>query len=433
MMTKIMNRCMLGMIRVNIGGTCHCPIILNTRATFSTIPTSRNNNNNNNNNTTNHTQQKEQKQQKEESIISPKIWTHLDSISNKYNNLQQQLQDCISNGEHHKTADLSKELRSLDEIFSLTASVKEKHQEVAGLQAMLQECKDKELIAAIKKESQSIANQLPALETELLKALLPKDASDQGNAILEIRAGTGGSEAQLFTKEIFDMYHEYANRQKWRFQVMSAQGTDCGGLREAIAEVSGRGVFGLLKFESGVHRVQRVPETETMGRVHTSTITVAVLPEAKESNIKINPKDLRIDVYRSSGAGGQSVNTTDSAVRITHIPTGTVVTMQDERSQIQNKQRAMQVLLSRLKDKENTALHEERSLARASQVGSGDRTEKIRTYNFAQNRVTDHRVGVTSHSLDKILSGEEIGDFIDEVVVHFEAKALEELTKGGVE
>ena len=259
------------------------------------------------------------------------------------------------------------------------------------------------------------------------RMLLPKDAADEKNAILEIRAGTGGDEAALFAADLFRMYQRYAAEHKWKFEVMELSDTGIGGYREAIATVTGRNVFARLKFESGVHRVQRVPATENAGRIHTSAATVAVLPEAEDVDIKIDEKDLRIDVFRSSGPGGQSVNTTDSAVRITHIPTGVVVSQQDEKSQHKNRAKAMKILRARLYDAERKRLDDLRSADRKGQVGSGDRSERIRTYNFPQSRVTDHRINLTLYSLDQVLEGRGLDELIDALIADDEASRLAEL------
>jgi peptide chain release factor 1 len=258
--------------------------------------------------------------------------------------------------------------------------------------------------------------ELAKLEAELRKLLAPRDPRDDRSAVLEVRAGTGGDEAALFAGDLFRMYTRYAEARGWRLEVLSLSQTDGGGIKEVAASVSGKGAFGQLRYESGVHRVQRVPVTEAQGRIHTSTATVAVLPEAEEADVQINEKDLRIDVYRSSGPGGQSVNTTDSAVRVTHLPTGLIVTCQDEKSQHKNKARALKILRARLYDLEQQRLAQERAAERRGQIGSGDRSERIRTYNFPQNRVTDHRIGLTLHKLDRILAGD-----LDELI---EALAL---------
>ena len=262
------------------------------------------------------------------------------------------------------------------------------------------------------------------IERTLQLLLLPKDAADERNAILEVRAGAGGEEAALFAADLFRLYQRHAERCGWRFEVMHTAETDLGGYKEAIASIAGRGVFARLKFESGVHRVQRVPETEAGGRIHTSAATVAVLPEAEEVDVHIDEKDLRIDVFRSSGPGGQSVNTTDSAVRITHLPTGLVVQQQDEKSQHKNRAKALKVLRARLYDRERTMRQAERDAARRDQVGSGDRSQRVRTYNFPQNRVTDHRIKITLHKLDQILAGEALDEIIDPLIANDQAQRL---------
>ena len=271
---------------------------------------------------------------------------------------------------------------------------------------------------------QALRERLPDLEQQVKLALLPKDADDQRNAILEVRAGTGGDEAALFAAELFRMYQRYAALRGWRFEILDLSETGLGGSKEATALISGRDVFARLKFESGVHRVQRVPETEAAGRIHTSAATVAVLPEAEDVDIRIDERDLRIDVFRASGPGGQSVNTTDSAVRITHIPTGLVVIQQDEKSQHKNKAKALKVLRSRLYDMERRARDSARAADRKSQVGSGDRSERIRTYNFPQGRVTDHRINLTLYKIDKVMSGEALDEIIDAILAEDQAARL---------
>jgi peptide chain release factor 1 len=273
-------------------------------------------------------------------------------------------------------------------------------------------------------EVQTLRERLPDLEMRVKLSLVPKDADDERNAILEVRAGTGGDEAALFAAELFRMYHRYADLRGWKFELLDLSETGIGGFKEATASIAGRGVFARLKFESGVHRVQRVPETEASGRIHTSAATVAVLPEAEEVDITIEDKDLRIDVYRSSGPGGQSVNTTDSAVRITHLPTGLVVIQQDEKSQHKNKARALKVLRARLYEAQRQALAATRAADRKSQVGSGDRSERVRTYNFPQGRVTDHRINLTLYKIDKVLAGEALDEIIDSLTAADTAERL---------
>src|SRR5215210_7120203 len=268
-------------------------------------------------------------------------------------------------------------------------------------------------------EIEALQSLVEQSEADLKLLLIPSDPKDEKNVILEIRAGTGGDEATLFAAEMLRMYGRYAERQGWRMEILDTSESGVGGLKEAIAEISGNKVYSKLKHESGVHRVQRVPQTETSGRIHTSAVTVAVLPEAEEVDVKINPNDLRIDTFCSSGPGGQSVNTTYSAVRITHLPTNTVVSMQDEKSQIKNREKAMRVLRARLQEMEEQKQHEAQASERRSQVGSGDRSEKIRTYNFKENRVSDHRIGLTIHQLNLVMEG-YLDEFINALVTHYQ-------------
>ena len=283
---------------------------------------------------------------------------------------------------------------------------------------------DGEMKALAEEELHSLKQKLPELEQQVKVALLPKDEADERNAILEVRAGTGGEEAALFAAALFRMYTRYAEGHGWRVEILSISETGLGGYKEASMEITGRNVFARLKFESGVHRVQRVPETEASGRIHTSAATVAVLPEAEEVDIHIDEKELRIDVFRASGPGGQSVNTTDSAVRITHLPTGLVVQQQDEKSQHKNKAKALKVLRARLYEMERARRDAERAATRKSQVGSGDRSERIRTYNFPQGRVTDHRINLTLYKIDKIISGEALDEIIDALTAEDQAARL---------
>ncbi len=276
-------------------------------------------------------------------------------------------------------------------------------------------------------ESRELRTRIPEIEQALQIMLLPKDAADDKNAILEVRAGTGGDEASLFAAELFRMYQRYADSRRWKFEVMSISDNELGGYKEASALVSGRGVFARMKFESGVHRVQRVPATESSGRVHTSAATVAVLPEAEEVDVRIGDKDLRIDIFRASGPGGQSVNTTDSAVRITHLPTGIVVSQQDEKSQHKNRAKAMTILRARIYDHERALLDAARAADRRGQIGTGDRSERIRTYNFPQGRVTDHRINLTLYKIDKIVNGEALDEIIDPLIADDQAARLAHL------
>ena len=322
---------------------------------------------------------------------------------------------------------LSKDYAELTPVVAAAGEVRRLRDEAAALDAMLADPEMRELAEA---EAATIAETLPAAECALALALLPKDAADDKPAMLEIRAGTGGDEAALFAGDLFRMYQRFADTAGWRVETISASAGEMGGFKEVIAAVTGAHVYAKLKFESGVHRVQRVPATETQGRIHTSAATVAVLPEAEEVDVQIADKDLRIDVYRSSGPGGQSVNTTDSAVRITHIPSGLVVIQQDEKSQHKNKAKALRVLRSRLYDAERAKLHDARADARRSMVGSGDRSERIRTYNFPQGRVTDHRINLTLHRLPEIVAG-DLGELVGALVAADEAERLAALDSAG--
>ena len=321
-------------------------------------------------------------------------------------------------------AKLSKEYSELTPIVDGIDALRRARDELSSLADIARSGEDAELKSLAEEELQSLRERLPALEQRVKLSLLPKDADDERNAILEVRAGTGGEEAALFAAELFRMYQRYATLRGWRFEILDLSETGLGGFKEASALISGRDVFARLKFESGVHRVQRVPETEASGRIHTSAATVAVLPEAEEVDVRIDEKELRIDVFRASGPGGQSVNTTDSAVRITHLPTGLVVIQQDEKSQHKNKAKALKVLRSRLYDMERQALDSARAADRKSQVGSGDRSERIRTYNFPQGRVTDHRVNLTLYKIDKVMSGEALDEIIDTILAEDQAARL---------
>jgi peptide chain release factor 1 len=321
-------------------------------------------------------------------------------------------------------AKLSKEFSELSPIVEEIDALDLARQELASLAEMAGSAEDPELKALAEDELQILRARIPELEDKVKLCLLPKDADDERNAILEVRAGTGGEEAALFAAELFRMYQRYATLHGWRFEILDLSETELGGFKEASASIAGRDVFARLKFESGVHRVQRVPETEAGGRIHTSAATAAVLPEAEEVDVKIDDKDLRIDVFRASGPGGQSVNTTDSAVRITHLPTGLVVIQQDEKSQHKNKSRAMKVLRARLYEIERQARDNARAADRKSQVGSGDRSERIRTYNFPQGRVTDHRVNLTLYKIDKVMSGEALDEIIDALLAEDRAARL---------
>ena len=325
---------------------------------------------------------------------------------------------------------LASEYSELQPVVAKIREYQKVSGEIADLDALLADkATDREMRDLAEMELPDLKERLEGLEKEMQILLLPKDAADEKSVILEIRAGTGGSEAALFAGDLFRMYERYAAAHGWKVEVLSSSEGEAGGFKEIIATITGRGVFAKLKFESGVHRVQRVPETEASGRIHTSAATVAVLPEAEEIDIEIRPEDIRVDTMRSSGAGGQHVNTTDSAVRITHLPTGLVVTS-SEKSQHQNRAKAMQVLRSRLYDIERQRAESERSADRKSQVGSGDRSERIRTYNFPQGRVTDHRINLTLYKLDRMMVG-EIDEVVDALVADYQAGLLAQLGEQG--
>ena len=326
-------------------------------------------------------------------------------------------------------ADFSRELSELRPVCDQIDLVRHLEGELEEVMTMVAEAVDDvEIQAMAEAEVTLLKNKIPAERAELQLLLLPKDKDDSRNAILEVRAGTGGDEAALFGANLFGMYQRFAAKNGWRFEVMEVSETGIGGYKEATANISGTDVFARLKFESGVHRVQRVPETEAGGRIHTSAATVAVLPEAEDVDIEIDESDLRIDVFRASGPGGQSVNTTDSAVRITHAPTGIVVSQQDEKSQHKNRAKAMKILRARLYDAERARVESERAAARKGQVGSGDRSERIRTYNFPQGRVTDHRINFTLYKLDRVMAGEALDEVIDALVSEDQAQRLAEGT-----
>jgi peptide chain release factor 1 len=347
---------------------------------------------------------------------------HLDQLVRRYAELRDALAGKALNGSEFSR--LSKEYSDLGPIVDDIEAWRAGRREAASLATMAQSADDPELRSLAEEELQSLRERLPEFEKRLRLRLLPKDADDERNAILEVRAGTGGEEAALFAATLFRMYQRYAAVRGWRFELLDLSESGLGGFKEASASITGRNVFARLKFESGAHRVQRVPETESGGRVHTSAATVAVLPEAEEVDVKIDEKDLRIDVFRASGPGGQSVNTTDSAVRITHLPSGLVVIQQDEKSQHKNKARALKVLRSRLYEMERQARDSARAAERKSQVGSGDRSERIRTYNFPQGRVTDHRINLTLYKIDKVMNGEALDEIIDALLTEDQAKRV---------
>ena len=329
-----------------------------------------------------------------------------------------------------KFAKISKEYSNLNEILDNAKEYLSFDDTQRDLEKIINDSKsDLEMKDLAKLELEELNKNKKINEKKLKLFLLPKDDADKKNAIIEIRAGTGGLEASLFASDLFKMYEKVSNKKKWILELISISKSDAGGLKEVIASIKGENIYSSLKFESGVHRVQRVPETETQGRVHTSAATVAVLPEAEEVDVKIDEKDLRIDVFRSSGPGGQSVNTTDSAVRITHIPSGIVVSQQDEKSQIRNKEKGLKILRSRIYEYERQKLDEARSKDRKNKIGTGDRSERIRTYNFPQGRVTDHRINLTLHKLEEFMEGEVFDEMVDSLNLHAQEKELKNLEK----
>ena len=347
----------------------------------------------------------------------------LKQIEERYEELSQELLSPELLTDHTAYTKVAKQHRNLGDIVAKYRTWNSLKTEMTGAREMLETADDDEMVEMARLEVESLQSKLDATEQELKLMLVPSDPNDEKNVIVEIRAGTGGDEASLFAGEVLRMYQRYAERQGWRFEILDASESGIGGIKEAIALIEGDKVYSKLKHESGVHRVQRVPQTEASGRIHTSAITVAVLPEAEEVDVKIDPKDLRIDTFCSSGPGGQSVNTTYSAVRITHLPTNVVVSMQDEKSQIKNRDKAMRVLRARLQELEEQKQHDALASERRSMVGSGDRSEKIRTYNFKENRVTDHRIGLTIHQLDLVIAG-NLDPFIQALVNHYQAEKL---------
>ena len=344
----------------------------------------------------------------------------------KHSNLEKEL----SSGDIDKKlfAEKSKEYSDLNEIINDAKKYLSFEKDKKELEKMLgDQNSDMELLKMAEIELNELEKQYKKNEKKLKLFLLPKDEADKKNAIIEIRAGTGGLEASLFASDLFKMYEKVSNKKKWQLEIISISKSDAGGLKEVIATIKGKNIYSSLKYESGVHRVQRVPDTETQGRVHTSAATVAVLPEAEEVDVKIEDKDLRVDVFRSSGPGGQSVNTTDSAVRITHLPTGIVVSQQDEKSQIRNKEKGLKILRSRIYELERQKRDEERSKDRKSKIGTGDRSERIRTYNYPQGRVTDHRINLTLHKLEEFMEGEIFDEMIENLSIQAQEEQLYKL------
>ncbi|KPJ99412.1 MAG: peptide chain release factor 1 [Desulfobacterales bacterium SG8_35] len=349
-----------------------------------------------------------------------------DELESKLSNLEKKLSDpgLIANQREYKK--VAQEHAQVTKLAALSSRYRKVNDELAESRKMLEEEEDPELLELVRNEIEELKEKASEIEDDVKLLLLPKDPNDEKNILLEIRAGTGGDEAALFVGDLFKMYSRYADEVGWNVEIMSSNPIGIGGFKEIIALISGEKVYSKLKYESGVHRVQRVPETEAQGRIHTSAVTVAVLPEAEEVEVEIDPNDLRIDVFRSSGPGGQSVNKTESAIRITHLPTGLVVSCQDEKSQHKNKAKGLKVLRARLLDKMEQDQHDRISENRKSQVGTGDRSERIRTYNYPQGRVTDHRINLTLYRLESVMLG-KIDEIINPLIVHYQSEALKKV------
>jgi peptide chain release factor 1 len=351
------------------------------------------------------------------------MFRKLDEVASRYERLQMDLQNPEVTGNQEKFTKLMKEIASLSEVVDTYRLYKKVSEDLEANKDILANESDPDLRQLAKEEMPSLEAKRESLSETLKLALIPKDPNDERDVILEIRAGAGGDEASLFAEELFRAYCHYASTRGWRVDLISVSDGNVGGYKEVIASISGDRVFSRLKYESGVHRVQRVPKTETQGRIHTSTITVAVLPEADAVDLKVDPNDIRIDVCRASGSGGQSVNTTDSAVRATHLPTGIMVYCQEGKSQHSNREKALKTLYSRLLSLEEEKAIKDASDARLAQIGTGDRSERIRTYNFPQTRITDHRIGLTIHSLPQVMGG-DLDDLLDPILAHYQAEAL---------
>lgn len=357
------------------------------------------------------------------------MFAKLEDIERTFLDLEQELSDPEVYNNQERFRKVTKTHSELDPIVKSFREYKKLTEELEENKEMARDT-DPEIREMAKAEIDEIKSRLPELEDELKILLLPKDPMDEKNIILEVRAGTGGEEAALFAADLFRMYTRYAEENRWKVEILSSSPTGTGGYKEIIASISGDHIYSKMKFESGTHRVQRVPATESQGRIHTSAVTVAIMPEAEDVDIDIRPEDIRVDVFRASGPGGQSVNTTDSAIRITHLASGLVVTCQDEKSQHKNKAKALKVLMSRLLQLEQDKQHAELAEVRKAQVGSGDRSERIRTYNFPQGRVTDHRINLTLYKLDAVMEG-DVGDIIDALINHYQSEALKQQAQDG--
>ena len=353
------------------------------------------------------------------------MFAKLDELKEKLTSLETKLSDSAVIADQQEYKKTAQEHSQVSKLFSLYSKYQKVNQELSDNKGMLQDEEDAELLELVRNDIAELTERAEELEKDIKLLLLPKDPNDEKNIFLEIRAGTGGDEAALFVGDLFRMYSRFADLQGWKVEVMSSNPIGIGGFKEMIALISGKKVYSKLKYESGVHRVQRVPETETQGRIHTSAVTVAVLPEAEDVEVNIDPNEVRVDVFRSSGPGGQSVNKTESAIRLTHLPTGLVVSCQDEKSQHKNKAKAMKVLSARLLDKMEQDQHDKISEDRKSQVGSGDRSERIRTYNYPQGRVSDHRINLTLYKLEAILMG-RLDEVINPLILHYQTELMKD-------
>jgi peptide chain release factor 1 len=362
----------------------------------------------------------------EEKMLESEIFEKIKVYEDNYNELMQKIAEAGEYNDVETIKECGKKIAELEEIIGLAKNYRMQVEAIKEVKELVQNEKDEEMREFLKDELNLSVEKKEKIEGEIKKFLAPKDPNDTKNIIVEIRAGAGGDEAALFVGDLYRMYTRYAESKKWQHKVLSSNPQGIGGFKEIIFEINGTGAYGIMKYESGVHRVQRIPITESSGRIHTSTVTVAVLPQAEEVDIQIDPNQLRIDVFRSSGPGGQSVNTTDSAVRITHLPTGIIVSCQDEKSQLQNKERALKILRAKLLEIEQRKQLDEETKMRRSQIGSGDRSERIRTYNYPQSRITDHRINFTTHRLNEILEG-DLDELVEALKLEDEEKKLEQI------